>query len=112
MHNVKRLTLDFTEGLLFSLVDSYGRYLFLKGNLGNMPCTLANIYAPNQDQAGFLSISLNILKDFAQGCIILKGDFNVPKEPKIDTSQGTSSISHKCLPLIHKCLLLSFIYLF
>lgn len=67
----------------------------------NIQCTPA-IYAPNHDQATFLSDTLHKLKVFAQGCIILAGDINVPLEPQLDTSQGTSSISQKHLTLICK----------
>lgn len=71
----------------------YGRYIFQKSSLGNLPCTLANIYAPNHDQAGFIASTLTKLKDFTHGCIIFVGDFNSPLEPTIVTSQRTP-----CLP--------------
>lgn len=74
----KTIGFGFHKGTSFtletSLVDDCGRYIFIKGTLGNLPCTLANIYAPNRDQAEFLSPMLSNLKDFAHGCIILSGD--------------------------------------
>lgn len=42
------------------------------------------------------------LRDFAHGCILLARDFNNPLEPSIDTSQGSSSISHKHVTYICK----------
>lgn len=93
---------DTSFALESMLSDSAGRFLFLRGSLGGMPCTLATLYAPNRNQAGFIATTLKRLKDFARRCILLAGDFNNPLEPLLDTSQGRSSISHKSLSYIRK----------
>lgn len=100
------MAIGFRRGTSFTfdsmVSDPLGRFLFIRGNLGNMPCTLAKLYAPNRDQAGFVATTLKILADFARGCVLLSGDFNVPLEPPLDTSLGKSCISHRCLTLIRK----------
>lgn len=85
-------------------MDPYGRYLFLRGTLGRLKCTLANFYAPNHGQVSFLASTLTKLGDFAQGCVLLAGDFNVPLEPTLDTSLGRSCIPHRRLIYIRKML--------
>ncbi|CAH2246420.1 Hypothetical predicted protein [Pelobates cultripes] len=64
--------------------DPQGRYLFLKGYLLNKTYTLASIYVPNKGQAPFLWNILSKLQLFAEGTLILGGDFNVPLDPILD----------------------------
>lgn len=72
----KGVAIGFRRGTSFNvdgfLADPFGRFLFLRGSLGNLPCTLANLYAPNQGQEHFIATTLNKLKEFA-GCIIMGG---------------------------------------
>lgn len=81
----KGVAIGFRRGTSFTfdsmVSDPSGRFPFIRGNLGNMPCTLATLYAPNRDQAGFVATTLKKFADFAQGCVLLSGDFNVPLEP-------------------------------
>lgn len=100
------MTIGFRRGTAFlldtMLCDPAGRFLFLRGSLGSMPCTLVTLYAPNHDQAGFIVITLKKLREFARGCILLSGDFSAPLEPVLDTSKERSSISYKRLLFICK----------
>lgn len=102
----KGVAIGFRTGSSFTLedtlVDPFGRFIFLKGSLGNLPCTLANVYASNQGQASFLTSTLSKPRDFSHGCIVLAGDFNTPMEPSLDTSQGRSSIPHRRLAFLRK----------
>lgn len=102
----KGVAIGFRRGTLFSvddfLADPFGRFLFLKGSLGDLPCTLANLYAPNQGQADFIAATLTKLKEFARGCVIMGGDLNISLELVLDTSQGRSCISHRRLAYVRK----------
>lgn len=102
----KGVAIGFWKGTAFilvdTLVDPFGRFIFLKDSLGNLQCTLANFYAPNQGQAMFLTATLNKLKEFAHGCIVLARDFIIPLEPTLDTFQGKSCVPHRRLPFIRK----------
>ncbi|XP_077310946.1 uncharacterized protein LOC143930478 [Lithobates pipiens] len=49
---------------------------------------MANVYAPNTDQARFLSSTLNRLSSFGGACIIVGGDLNVALSLSADTSSG------------------------
>lgn len=101
----KGVAIGFHRGSAFTLKstlsDPLGCFLFLKGCLSNMPCTLATLYTPNRDQAGFEASTLTKQRDFACGCI-LAGDFNTRLEPVLDTSQERSCISHERLSFIRK----------
>lgn len=84
-------------GLVISqqYVDSNGRFLCLKGQWKGTPITLAKVYIPNSAQVSFCQHLVEQLKGFAQGCIILGGDFNLSLNPSQDTSDGTSSLPYK-----------------
>ncbi|CAH2315901.1 Hypothetical predicted protein [Pelobates cultripes] len=71
------------------LTDEEGRFLFLKGKVAGQSYTFATIYAPNRQHC-FLLQTLNKLHAFAEGVLILGGDFNVTLDPTWDCSNGTS----------------------
>lgn len=81
-----------------SRVDPEGRYVFIKGPIGDFLITLATIYAPNDRQDTFIHATLSLLMDFTEGHLIVGGDFNVPLVPTVDTSSGTSSLRNS----VHK----------
>ncbi|CAH2283693.1 Hypothetical predicted protein [Pelobates cultripes] len=72
--------------------DREGRYLFLKGHIGDAQVTLANLYLPNKGQKPFLASALRNLEEFSAGTVIIGGDLNAPLDPKMDTSKGSSTI--------------------
>lgn len=110
VHKVKEVAIGFRRGTSFILdsmvSDPLGRYLFLRGSLGGgMPCTLATLYSPNRDQASFIDSTLTKLTDFAQGCVLLAGDFNLPIDPlllNLDAKLYAKVIANRLLPLIPK----------
>lgn len=57
---------------------------------------MANVYAPNQDQAHFLSSILTRLSSFAGGCFV-GGDLNIALSSSADTSSGNSSLPSSSL---------------
>lgn len=46
------VAIGFAKGVRFTLEDrmsdAEGRFIFLKGKIGEMACTMVNIYAPNR----------------------------------------------------------------
>lgn len=82
--------------------DSEGRFLFLKGKLANKKVTLVNVYAPNQSQLAFLTRTLNKLRDFAVGMIIMGGDLNCVLNPLIDASNGKSALPQTTIRSVQK----------
>lgn len=79
-----------------TLADEQGHYIFIKGMLSDKPITLANIYTPFTSQVPFC----RLLSSFPSGILILGGDFNVPLDPLIDTSTGTSHLPYSALQQI------------
>lgn len=102
------MVIGFRRGTSFTLdsMESHplGQFLFLTGNLGSMPCTLATLYAPNRDQVSFIAATFKKLTDFTHGCVLLAGDFNSPLETLLDTSLCRSWILYRRLAFIRKCL--------
>lgn len=84
------------------LTDPEGRYVFIKGAYGNKTVTLANVYFPNVSQVTFCQKISHELKGFAEGTLIMGGDFNVPLNPTIDSSTGKSCIKYRALKNIKK----------
>lgn len=84
------------------LADEDGRYLFIKGTLGNIPIMFANIYAPNVGQVAFISRICRCLHEFYHVALILGGDLNIPLHPFLDLSTGTSVLPYRALCRIRK----------
>lgn len=74
------------------MTDPEGRFLFLKGMIGSVKVTLENFYIPNSQQDLLLCGHLENFLEFAEGQLIIGGDFNIPLIPAEDTSSGTSSV--------------------
>lgn len=86
--------------LLQQLADPGGWFLLLKGTIGKRPVMLANVYFLNTAHVTFCQKLIDVLTEFASGCIILGGDFNVPLDPLQDISNGKSSITYRVLKKI------------
>lgn len=72
------------------MADPEGRFLFIRGKLFNMVCTIANIYSLNKDPDKFLKGTLKKLDAFKEGKLIIACDLNWSIDPILDTS-GSSS---------------------
>lgn len=68
------------------MTDPEGCFLFLKGKLNGVDCTLANIYSPNINPGRFLLGILSKLEGFKRGRAIIAGDFNICLEPDKDST--------------------------
>lgn len=75
------LAKDLPFTITHTLAYTEGRYLFLKGYLGDKPLTLANIYTPNSGQVTFMHRICQHLSGFGQGLIMLGGDLYVTLIP-------------------------------
>lgn len=59
--------------------------------------TLANVYCHNSKQVTFSRDVLTKLVLFQTGLLLLGGDFNIPLDPLVDTSNGASSLPFSAL---------------
>lgn len=83
--------------LIDSMTDEKGIFIFLKGSDMGRRLTLANIYIPNSRQVTFFCDITKSLTTFQEGTLILGGDFNIPLNPLLDTSNGKSSLPYAAL---------------
>lgn len=90
--------------LLDIRTDPMGRYLFLKGMIGEVKVTIANLYAPNCQQDVFTRKHLKLLQTFSEGQLIMGGDLNTALIPSEDTSAGISSTPRGTRKMIHAAL--------
>lgn len=65
---------------------SYRCYIIVTGQLYNTKVTLANIYAPNFDDAQFFQRLIKLLPDLNSHLLIMGGDFNLCLDPGMDKS--------------------------
>ena len=80
--------------------DKNGRYVIVVGSVGDTKITLINLYAPNEDDAGFFKEISALLAANAEGLIITGGDFNCVINQKMDKhplEQGPKSQKTKTL---------------
>lgn len=107
----KGVAIGFAKGTRFTLedrmTDTEGRYLFRKGRLGEMTCTLANIYCPNRNPIKYLKENMGKLIDFKKGYVILTGDLNFCMDPRLDTMSHLQGMKNVLLKMIkqkiHQC---------
>lgn len=85
----KGMAIGFDRNTLFKLKaiesDPEGQFLFIKGSLFNIICTLVNVYCPNTRSALFLKKVMNKLEAFRKGRLIIVGDFNFVFDPALET---------------------------
>ncbi|KAM4795699.1 uncharacterized protein WCC33_000776 [Rhinophrynus dorsalis] len=61
--------------------------------MGSQTCTFATLYTLNSQQLPFLYSTVTSLATFAEGLLVLGGDFNTVLNLPLDCSQGSSSLS-------------------
>lgn len=84
------------------MVDPEGRYIFLKGQLQGIECTLANIYCPNKNAMKYLKNILDKLILFKKGNLILGGDFNFCMNPSLDCTSSARGLEGYQLRMVRK----------
>lgn len=80
--------------------DRNDRYIIVSGKLFNRNVLLANVYAPNSDDAAFLERFFSLLPDLNSHALMLGGDFNCWLDPELDRSSprpAAVSKSAKCI---------------
>lgn len=79
--------------------DREGRYLLVKCLFENKVMTVVNIYAPNKGQRKFILNILKKMQKFAEGEVIMAGDFNkdLNKEKIVNWKQWNLIESHEAL---------------
>ncbi|CAH2246817.1 Hypothetical predicted protein [Pelobates cultripes] len=86
------------------MTDPGGRFIFLKGTIAHHTYTFASIYSPNRGQHKFFTKTLAKLEKFRAGLLILAGDLNVPLDPRVDTTRGTSTVPEHGLHAMRRAL--------
>ena len=91
---------NFAFQLSKSYVDPEGRFVICDLNSSGKQITLANIYAPNNDNPNFFTTFFEHLTDFNCEDIIV-GDFNLVLDVKKDKKGGLARFHYKSLEVIN-----------
>ncbi len=86
------------------IADHKGRYVIVTGTLFSIPLILANVYAPNYDDATFITSFLSCIPDLHSHSLILGGDFNFVMCPRLDRSSKKVMSLSKCATIIQSFL--------
>lgn len=84
-------------------LDPKGRYILIKGLIGQQRVTFVNVCFPSQAKTAFLEHILIIIDELVEGALVLGGDFNFINDQS-DTSLGLSYLSNAVLKCIKKSL--------
>ena len=84
-----------------SYVDPEGRFVICDLNSSGKQITLANIYAPNDDNPNFFTTFFEHLTDFNCEDIIVGGDFNLVLDVEKDKKGGLARTHYKSLEVIN-----------
>lgn len=76
--------------------------LFIKGTAGCCMVTLVNLYLPDSNQVTFLELVLAKRSEFAEGTVILGGEFNFTMDSVLDASISTTHLSYAALKRLKK----------
>ena len=79
---------NFDLQIMKSYIDSSGRYIICEFKSNGKFITLANVYAPNEDDPTFFKALSDHLLDFQDNEIILGGDFNLVLDIEKDKQGG------------------------
>lgn len=67
-------------------IKAEGRVIMVKGKLRGRLCTFISAYAPNTGQAVSLTSLLDRISKFAEGPVVLMGDFNLTWHAEMDST--------------------------
>lgn len=67
-------------------------------------CTLATLYSLNSSQITFLNEALAQLQNFAEGTLVIGGDFNVTLSLDIDSTGRQPCLTYSALRRLKQCL--------
>lgn len=65
--------INFTQTLVHK--DTEGRYVLVNGLIDGREVSLLNVYAPNEDEPGFIRILFDIILQYSTGLLLMGGDF-------------------------------------
>ena len=85
---------DFDFVLNKDYADPDGRFIILDIKTADLNFTLVNLYTPNEDDPHFFQNVKNRILEFDCDNIILRGDFNLIKNAKLDKEGGILGTSH------------------
>ena len=82
-------------------IDPLGRFIVCDIKANEKHLTLANIYAPNDDNPAFFSDFFDHLADFRSEEIVIGGDFNLVLDLEKDKSGGLPKTHQNSEKIIH-----------
>ena len=85
---------NFTFQILKTYIEPLGRFLICDIRTNGIYLTIANLYAPNDDNKSFFTNFFDHLRDFKGDDVIIGGDFNLVLDVEKD-KKGRLAKTHK-----------------
>uniref|UniRef100_A0A8C8E244 Reverse transcriptase domain-containing protein n=1 Tax=Oryzias sinensis TaxID=183150 RepID=A0A8C8E244_9TELE len=82
---------NFTETKVHK--DREGRFILVNGLIDGIAVSFINVYAPNEDQPGFVKSLFNTIAEHSSGIVLMGGDFNCIMSQLDRQSFSTSPLS-------------------
>ena len=82
--------------------DDSGRVLYVVVKLGSAHMLLVNIYAPNEDDAGFFDTIFQKISSFEEGNTVVGGDFNLVLDTSADKYGGRVRTNDNAQAMVRK----------
>ena len=93
---------NFDLQIMKTFIDDSGRLILCDLKTNGKSITLANIYAPNEDDPAFFKNLLDHLEDFEGEEIIIGGDFNLVLDVEKDEKGGLPRTHHNAQKTIYE----------
>ena len=85
-------------------LDPNGRFIICDIEADGKPLTLANVYAPNNDDPDFFHVFFDVLSSFKCDEIIIGGDFNLVLDIEKDKKNGIARTHHNALKVVQNAM--------
>lgn len=95
---------NFTFQILKTYIDPLGRFLICDIRTNGIYLTIANLYAPNDDNKSFFTNFFDHLRDFKGDDVIIGGDFNLVLDVEKDKKGGLAKTHKQSASVVHDAL--------
>lgn len=85
-----------------TISDKEGRFVLVKGQIEGEYLTLLNVYNPPEEGTNVIEKIMDLIIEYAQGILVLGGDFNLLMDKKLDAQSELKHKAHKDTSMMKK----------